>query len=209
MPGGVYLHRSGRIPRQPDRKISQPVRDRHVALHLLWLLRRSVPVRCDPDGFRDASRQSRIYPERFRRKQRSADESVQRTRRKRKRRALRGVRQTVPACVIRLAALGAGAQGEKTMADNNQNGSTSNGITTQPLPASKKVYVQSQTRADVRVPMRAITLAGGGHGGNGHSTEPVLVYDTSGPYTGGVETDIRKGLEPLRLDWIKARGDVE
>ena len=95
------------------------------------------------------------------------------------------------------------------MADNNQNGSTSNGITTQPLPASEKVYVQSQTRADVRVPMRAITLAGGGHGGNGHSTEPVLVYDTSGPYTGGVETDIRKGLKPLRLDWIKARGDVE
>ncbi|HEY7169008.1 MAG TPA: phosphomethylpyrimidine synthase ThiC [Candidatus Binatia bacterium] len=95
------------------------------------------------------------------------------------------------------------------MADTKQNGSTSNGITTQPLPASEKVYVQSQAYPDVRVPMRAITLAGGGHGGNGHSTEPVLVYDTSGPYTGGVETDIRKGLEPLRLDWIKARGDVE
>jgi phosphomethylpyrimidine synthase len=57
--------------------------------------------------------------------------------------------------------------------------------------------------------MRAITLSGD-HAGNGHTNAPVMVYDTSGPYTDpSVETDIRAGLRPLRLEWIKARGDVE
>jgi phosphomethylpyrimidine synthase len=57
--------------------------------------------------------------------------------------------------------------------------------------------------------MRAITLSGD-RAGNGHANVPVMVYDTSGPYTDpSVETDIRLGLRPLRLEWIKARGDVE
>jgi len=95
---------------------------------------------------------------------------------------------------------------------NNQNGSNKNGITTQPLPASEKIYVQSAQRPDVRVPMRAITIssAPGDQSSNGHSHPPVMVYDTSGPYTdANVETDIRKGLRPMRLEWIKGRGDVE
>ncbi|MCH7494362.1 phosphomethylpyrimidine synthase ThiC [bacterium] len=53
-------------------------------------------------------------------------------------------------------------------------------------------------------------------GGSSYSGEderaktPLVVYDTSGPYTDStVKTDIRKGLAPLRLGWIKARGDVE
>jgi phosphomethylpyrimidine synthase len=55
--------------------------------------------------------------------------------------------------------------------------------------------------------MRAISV-GDSHAGSGNA--PILVYDTSGPYTDPtVETDIRKGLGALRLDWIKARGDVE
>jgi phosphomethylpyrimidine synthase len=61
--------------------------------------------------------------------------------------------------------------------------------------------------------MRAIELSRGDDHGNGSGAEaklPLMVYDTSGPYTDpGVSTDIRKGLAPLRLDWIKARGDVE
>ena len=95
---------------------------------------------------------------------------------------------------------------------NNQNGSNKNGITTQPLPASEKIYVQSAQRPDVRVPMRAITIssAPGDQSSNGNSYPPVMVYDTSGPYTdANVETDIRKGLRPMRLEWIKGRGDVE
>lgn len=39
---------------------------------------------------------------------------------------------------------------------------------------------------------------------------PVRLYDTSGPYTDpNIKVDIRKGLPPLRLDWILERGDVE
>ena len=95
---------------------------------------------------------------------------------------------------------------------DNQNDWNKNGITTQPLPASHKIYVQNPRRPDVSVPMRAIEVssASGAHSGNGYSNSPVMVYDTSGPYTDPkVETDIRQGLKPLRSDWIKARGDVE
>jgi phosphomethylpyrimidine synthase len=53
--------------------------------------------------------------------------------------------------------------------------------------------------------MRAISLSAGQS-----SSDPVMVYDTSGPYTDPtVKTDIRAGLSPVRLEWIKARGDVE
>ena len=93
---------------------------------------------------------------------------------------------------------------------NGHNSSSKSVITTEPLPASEKVYVQSARRTDIRVPVRAITLSSSGHGSNGHSLEPVTVYDTSGPYTdAAAETDIRQGLKPLRLEWIKARADVE
>ncbi len=95
---------------------------------------------------------------------------------------------------------------------NSTTGKQSNGISSQPLPASQKVYVHSHSHPDVRVAMRAVTLSNG-HSGNGddhQSDAPVILYDTSGPYTDpSVTTDIRQGLKPLRLDWIRARGDVE
>jgi phosphomethylpyrimidine synthase len=97
---------------------------------------------------------------------------------------------------------------------NKQIGSNQNGITTQPLPSSHKVYVQSPRFSDVRVAMRAVHLSSSGNGhlsnGNGdHSHPPVTIYDTSGPYTDvNANTEIRKGLYPLRLDWIRSR-DVE
>ncbi|HYX62969.1 MAG TPA: phosphomethylpyrimidine synthase ThiC [Burkholderiales bacterium] len=66
----------------------------------------------------------------------------------------------------------------------------------QPLPNSRKVYVGS-----LRVPMREITQTGG--------NPPILVYDTSGPYTDpAAKIDIRAGLPALRDPWILARGDV-
>ena len=77
-------------------------------------------------------------------------------------------------------------------------------ITTAPLPASRKIYVGGEIHPDIRVPMREISL---------HETAnepPVLVYDTSGPYTDPAETiDIEAGLKRLRQPWILARGDVE
>jgi phosphomethylpyrimidine synthase len=98
--------------------------------------------------------------------------------------------------------------------ENKQMGSNQNGITTQPLPASHKLYVQSPRFSDVRVAMRAVHLSSSDNGhlsnGNGdHENPPVIIYDTSGPYTDvNGNTQIRKGLHPLRLDWIRSR-DVE
>ncbi len=77
-------------------------------------------------------------------------------------------------------------------------------VTSGPLPASHKIYVPGKIHADIRVPMRHITLEPSA------KKPPVVVYDTSGPYTDpAVTIDIRKGLSPLRMPWIKARGDVE
>ncbi|HTE17707.1 MAG TPA: phosphomethylpyrimidine synthase ThiC, partial [Armatimonadota bacterium] len=62
------------------------------------------------------------------------------------------------------------------------------------FPASRKVYVEG--RHGIRVPMREIVLSDG--------EAPLRVYDTAGP----LGTDVRRGLHPLRAEWIRARGDV-
>ncbi|TLY24848.1 MAG: phosphomethylpyrimidine synthase ThiC [Nitrospirae bacterium] len=84
-------------------------------------------------------------------------------------------------------------------------------ITTQPFPASRKVYIEGD-KPGVRVPMREIRLAPTKSFKSSAVEEnaPLLVYDTSGPYTDpDVTIDIRRGLSPLRLAWVMARGDVE
>ncbi|PJE99459.1 phosphomethylpyrimidine synthase ThiC [Streptomyces carminius] len=59
----------------------------------------------------------------------------------------------------------------------------------------------SGSRPDIRVPVRRVHLTNG---------RDVTLYDTSGPYTDpNVDTDVRRGLPPLRADWITARGDTE
>ncbi len=82
-------------------------------------------------------------------------------------------------------------------------------LTTSPLPASKKIYVEGRT-PDVRVPMREITLSPTHTANNIEENRPFLVYDSSGPFTDPtVAVDIREGLVPHRLPWIINRGDVE
>src|SRR2546426_9437697 len=67
----------------------------------------------------------------------------------------------------------------------------------QPLPNSRKIHV-----GNLRVPMREISQSGG--------NPPLLVYDTSGPYTDPeVRIDVQKGLPGLRDRWIAERGDSE
>ena len=77
-------------------------------------------------------------------------------------------------------------------------------VTTESLPASRKIYLPGQLHPEIRVPMRHISV---------HPTagEPgIAVYDSSGPYTDpSVKIDISKGLPRLRQPWIAARGDVE
>ena len=79
----------------------------------------------------------------------------------------------------------------------------------QPCPRSQKVYVQG-TRADIRVPMREISLDVTPTDFGGEINAPVTVYDTSGPYTDpNVTIDVRKGLADVRSAWIEDRGDTE
>ncbi|HEX3829256.1 MAG TPA: phosphomethylpyrimidine synthase ThiC [Sporichthyaceae bacterium] len=66
-------------------------------------------------------------------------------------------------------------------------------------PAFRKTYLTG-SRDDLRVPMREVALTNG---------DRVVLYDTSGPYTDPrVATDINRGLEPLREQWIVDRGDT-
>nr|WP_178114616.1 phosphomethylpyrimidine synthase ThiC [Pseudomonas sp. 9Ag] len=79
----------------------------------------------------------------------------------------------------------------------------------QPFPRSRKIYVQG-SRPDIRVPMREISLDVTPTDFGGEINAPVLVYDTSGPYTDpSVTIDVRKGLADVRSAWIDDRGDTE
>jgi phosphomethylpyrimidine synthase len=79
-----------------------------------------------------------------------------------------------------------------------------------PFPASRKVHVTGR-QPGVRVPFRQIDLQPTrDFQGTLTENEPVVLYDTTGPYTdAAVAIDVAKGLAPLRQDWIQARGDVE
>jgi len=86
-------------------------------------------------------------------------------------------------------------------------------ITREPYPASRKIHVAGSIHPSVRVPMREVTLSptrSTRPGSPEHENAPVTLYDTSGPYTDpSVEIDVRRGLPPLRHEWIVQRGDVE
>src|SRR5215469_6630494 len=75
-------------------------------------------------------------------------------------------------------------------------------VTTGPIRGSRKIFVEG--RQEVRVAMRAVDLE------QSSGEPPVILYDTSGPYTDpGSRIDIMGGLPELRRDWIRTRGDVE
>jgi len=72
-------------------------------------------------------------------------------------------------------------------------------VTTGPIRGSRKIYI-----GDRRVAMRAVDLE------PSSGEPPVILYDTSGPYTDPAQRiDIMAGLPELRRDWIRGRGDVE
>jgi phosphomethylpyrimidine synthase len=74
---------------------------------------------------------------------------------------------------------------------------------------SKKVYVNGVNNT-VKVPFREISLADTASQFGAEKNNPVVVYDTSGPYTDPeYDIDIRNGLPPLRSQWIMERSDVE
>jgi len=66
------------------------------------------------------------------------------------------------------------------------------------FPGSRKIYVPGG-KHDIAVAMREIDVSG----------NPLAVYDTSGPYTDPErQTDVHRGLERIREEWILDRGDV-
>jgi len=79
------------------------------------------------------------------------------------------------------------------------------------LPASKRVYLPGELHADVRVPMREITVGDTkSYTGAVMKNDPVRVYDCSGPWGDPAFTGTsEQGLPALRREWILKRGDVE
>ncbi len=98
-------------------------------------------------------------------------------------------------------------------AKEQKNVVTDDAITRDPFPNSIKIHRPGKIHPFIRVAMREISL------GNTRShfdktldrpNEPVVVYDTSGPYTDSqAAIDVRKGLPALRRNWILERGDVD
>lgn len=76
-------------------------------------------------------------------------------------------------------------------------------VTTGPIPGSKKIFVESENDARVRVAMRQIDMEPG-------CGEPALiVYDCSGPFSDAAAINIEAGLDSVRRGWITERGDVQ
>ena len=74
---------------------------------------------------------------------------------------------------------------------------------------SKKVYITG-SRPDLKVPFREISLSDTPSSFGAEKNPPVMVYDTSGPYTDpDYQIDIRNGLPSLRSQWIDERNDTE
>jgi phosphomethylpyrimidine synthase len=73
---------------------------------------------------------------------------------------------------------------------------------------SKKIYVEGNN--NIKVPFREISLSDTASQFGAEKNNPVVVYDTSGPYTDpAYQIDIRNGLPALRSQWILDRADVE
>lgn len=86
---------------------------------------------------------------------------------------------------------------------------TVQGDARQPFPNSHKVYIEG-SRPDIRVPMREITLSPTQTSEGLEENHPILVYDTSGPYTDpALELNLEKGLPDIRSAWVAERGDTE
>ncbi|NTX02119.1 phosphomethylpyrimidine synthase ThiC [Myxococcus sp. CA040A] len=88
------------------------------------------------------------------------------------------------------------------------------GISQGPLPASRKVFVSGELHPDLRVPVREISQTPTRHGPGADarvtSNPPVLVYDSSGPYTDPeARIDLRQGLPATREAWVLRRDDTE
>jgi len=78
---------------------------------------------------------------------------------------------------------------------------------TQPFAGSAKIHFTG-SRPDIRVAMREIRQSATPGVGGPEPNPPIVVYDTSGPYTDpDYRVDLLAGLPALRSAWVEARGD--
>ncbi len=85
------------------------------------------------------------------------------------------------------------------------------GVTRRPFPKSHKVHLEGSIPS-IRVAMREVCQcpARAKDGTVIEENPPILLYDTSGPYTDpAAQIELNRGLPPLRQEWILARGGVE
>ncbi len=85
-------------------------------------------------------------------------------------------------------------------------------ITIHPLPNSTKKYRRGSLFPDIRVPFREVRQSPSKVFNSNELTPnpPVLVYDTSGPYTDpDIAIDVTRGLSPIRAAWLDKRADSE
>ena len=83
-----------------------------------------------------------------------------------------------------------------------------------PYAQREKVYLNGNIYPDIRVGMQRVNLTPTVTVEDGKRcvspNAPVLIYDTSGPFSDPViQVDLKKGLPRMREPWITARGDVE
>ena len=83
-----------------------------------------------------------------------------------------------------------------------------------PYAQREKVYLNGNIYPDIRVGMQRVNLTPTVTVENGKRcvspNAPVLIYDTSGPFSDpAIQVDLKKGLPRMREPWITARGDVE
>lgn len=78
----------------------------------------------------------------------------------------------------------------------------------------EKAYIAGRIYPHIRVGMQRVNLTPTVEIVDGErrtsANDPVYIYDTSGPYSDpDKQTDINRGIEPIREEWILSRGDVE
>jgi phosphomethylpyrimidine synthase len=82
-----------------------------------------------------------------------------------------------------------------------------------PFPNAEKIFVSGELHPFIRVPMRKVHTTPSRSmlpGGIETPNEPVVIYDTSGPYTDPqVKIDVKLGLPRTRESWIEKRSDTE
>ncbi len=80
-------------------------------------------------------------------------------------------------------------------------------------PASEKIHIPGTLFPEINVPMRRVMLTDTVKTVNGEKlttpNDPVIIYDTSGPYTDpGIAIDLEKGLPKLRAKWPRSEAEA-